>query len=140
MDATTRAEPLVPVTPVVSAHALSEVTESAILGPNVLSVSHMERLRGGLLYAASSHIPWATLLARTFDVDVTACARCGGRLRCRNRGDRGLQVVQRVAQECGGVRLSFELALLQTEVVTSAYAPSLRRFASFCASSPIERS
>jgi len=29
----------------------------------VLSVSHMERLRGGLLYAASSHIPWATLLS-----------------------------------------------------------------------------
>jgi len=83
MDATTRGEPLVPATPVVSAHALSEVTESAILGPNVLSVSHMERLRGGLLYAASSHIPWATLLARTFDVDVTACARCGGRLRVR---------------------------------------------------------
>jgi len=50
MDATTRGETLVPATPVVSAHALSEATESAVLlGPNVLSVSHMERLRGGLL-------------------------------------------------------------------------------------------
>jgi len=84
IDATTRGEPLVPVTPVVSAHALSDVTESAVLlGPNVLSVSHMQRLRGGLLYAASSHIPWATLLARTFNVDVTECVRCGGRLRVR---------------------------------------------------------
>jgi len=83
-QAISRGETLVPATPVVSAYALSDVTEGAILlGPNVLSVSHMERLRGGLLYAASSHIPWATLLARTFNVDVTACARCGGRLRVR---------------------------------------------------------
>jgi hypothetical protein len=28
-------------------------------------------------------VPWATLLARTFDVDVKACARCGGRLEVR---------------------------------------------------------
>jgi len=25
-------------------------------------------------------VPWATLLARTFDFDVKACARCDGRL------------------------------------------------------------
>jgi hypothetical protein len=27
--------------------------------------------------------PWATLLARTFDVDVKCCTRCGGRLEVR---------------------------------------------------------
>ncbi len=28
-------------------------------------------------------MPWATLLARTFDIDVKACARCGARLEVR---------------------------------------------------------
>jgi hypothetical protein len=28
-------------------------------------------------------MPWATLLARTFEVDVKACARCAGRLEVR---------------------------------------------------------
>jgi hypothetical protein len=28
-------------------------------------------------------VPWATLLARTFDIDIKACARCGGRLEVR---------------------------------------------------------
>ena len=28
-------------------------------------------------------MPWATLLARTFEVDVKSCARCGGRLEVR---------------------------------------------------------
>ncbi len=51
--------------------------------PNVLSAKHLGRIAGGLLYAATSNVPWATLLARTFDVDVTACARCGGRLDVR---------------------------------------------------------
>ena len=48
--------------------------------PNVLSARHLARIGGGLLFAPSSNVPWATLLARTFDVDVKACARCGGRL------------------------------------------------------------
>jgi hypothetical protein len=51
--------------------------------PNVLSAIHFARIRGGLLYAASSNVPRATSLARTFDVDVKACARCGGRLEVR---------------------------------------------------------
>ena len=51
--------------------------------PNVLSARHIERIQGGLLYAATSNVPWATLLARTFDVDVKCCARCGGRLEVR---------------------------------------------------------
>jgi hypothetical protein len=28
-------------------------------------------------------VPWATLLARTFEVDVKSCSRCGGRLEVR---------------------------------------------------------
>jgi hypothetical protein len=28
-------------------------------------------------------VPWATLLARTFDLDIKACVRCGGRLQVR---------------------------------------------------------
>ena len=34
-----------------------------------------------MLYAATPRVDWATLLRRSFDVDVLACARCGGRLR-----------------------------------------------------------
>jgi len=52
-----------------------------LLTPNVLSVKHWNRLRGGLLYAASPRVDWASLLRRSFDVDVLRCAGCGGRLR-----------------------------------------------------------
>jgi len=36
---------------------------------------------GGQVAARLSRIDWATLLRRTYDVDVLACAACGGRLR-----------------------------------------------------------
>ena len=48
-----------------------------------ISSKHLTRIAGGALYAASSTVPWATLLARTFDVDVKACVHCGGRLQVR---------------------------------------------------------
>jgi len=51
------------------------------LAPNVLSVRHWDRLLGGALYAASPRLDWASLLRRSFSVDVLACAKCGGRLR-----------------------------------------------------------
>lgn len=51
--------------------------------PNVLSARHLARIGGGLLFAATSSVPCATLLARTFEVDAKACARCGGRLEVR---------------------------------------------------------
>ncbi len=51
------------------------------LAPNVLSVKHWSRLLAGALYAASSRIDWPTLLRRSFDVDILACTKCGGRLR-----------------------------------------------------------
>jgi hypothetical protein len=51
------------------------------LAPNILSVRHWDRLLGGALYAATPRVDWASLLRRSFDVDVMACAKCGGRLR-----------------------------------------------------------
>ena len=47
----------------------------------MLSVKHWNRLLGGALYAASPRVDWASLLRRSFDVDVLACSSCGGRLR-----------------------------------------------------------
>ena len=51
------------------------------LAPNVLSVRHWDRLMCGALYAASPRVDWASLLRRSFSVDVLECAKCGGRLR-----------------------------------------------------------
>lgn len=54
-----------------------------VYAPNILSAKHLDRIAGGLLYAATSNVPWATLLARTFQVDVKSCLRCGARLEVR---------------------------------------------------------
>ena len=51
--------------------------------PNMLSARHLARIKGGLVYAATSNVPWATLVARTFEVDVKACVPCGRRLDVR---------------------------------------------------------
>jgi hypothetical protein len=51
------------------------------LAPNVLSVRHWDRLLGGLLYAATPRVDWATLLRRSLDVDALECPTCKGRLR-----------------------------------------------------------
>jgi len=50
-----------------------------LLAPNVLGVKHWSRLLGGVLYAASSRVDWASLLRRSFEVDVLARGR---RARC----------------------------------------------------------
>jgi len=52
-----------------------------LLTPNVLSVKHWDRLLGGALYAAAPRVDWASLLRRSFEIDVLACPSCGGRLR-----------------------------------------------------------
>ncbi len=57
----------------------------AWLAPNVLSVRHWDRLLGGTLYAATPRVDWATLLRRTFSVDVLACDACHGRMRVLGR-------------------------------------------------------
>jgi hypothetical protein len=51
------------------------------LTPNVLAVSHWERLLGGAIYAASPRVDWPKLLKRTFDVDVLQYPKGDGRLR-----------------------------------------------------------
>ena len=51
------------------------------LSPNVLSVRHWDRLMGGLLYAVTPRVDWATLMRRSFAVDVLECPKCHGRLR-----------------------------------------------------------
>ena len=76
--------PIIPAAVPVSATTLARRIDGAdVPMPNVLSARHLARIGGGLLYAATSNVPWATLLARTFDVDVKACARCAGRLEVR---------------------------------------------------------
>ncbi len=82
-----------------------------LLAPNVLSVQHWARLLGGALYAASPRIDWASLLRRTFDVDVLRCVGCGGRLR----------VVGELT-EPAAVRLALERLGLPTEAPTAARA------------------
>jgi hypothetical protein len=52
-----------------------------LLAPNVIAVKHWNRLLGGLLCAVSPRVDWATLLRRSFDVDVLQCPKCNGRLR-----------------------------------------------------------
>jgi hypothetical protein len=44
-------------------------------------LKHWDRLLGGTIYAASPRVDWVSLLRRSFEVDVLACASCGGRLR-----------------------------------------------------------
>jgi hypothetical protein len=36
---------------------------------------------GGLLLATAPRVDWATLMRRTYDLDVLACPNCDGRLR-----------------------------------------------------------
>jgi hypothetical protein len=60
---------------------LAPAVLATLVAPNVLSVSHWNRLARGELYAATRRVPWRELLRRTFDVDVQSCAACGGRLR-----------------------------------------------------------
>jgi hypothetical protein len=76
--------PIIPAAVPVCATTLARRIDGAdVPMPNVLSARHLTRIRGGLLYVATSNVQWATLLARTFDVDVKVCARCAGRLEVR---------------------------------------------------------
>ncbi len=49
--------------------------------PNVLAGHQWRRLHDGALLAVTPYIGWATLMRRSFDADVLACAKCGDRLR-----------------------------------------------------------
>jgi hypothetical protein len=67
----------------VPSSTLTMTAEALQVGPNILSIAHWERLLGGQLYAPLSRMDWATLLRRTFDVDVKLCGGCGGRMTVR---------------------------------------------------------
>src|SRR3984957_21160582 len=45
------------------------VDDVTMLAPNVISVRHWDRLLGGLLYATSPRVDWATLLRRRFSAE-----------------------------------------------------------------------
>jgi hypothetical protein len=63
------------------AHTPPDPGDVVRLAPNVISVRHWDRLLAGLLYAVRPRVDWATLLRRSFSVDVMECAKCHGRLR-----------------------------------------------------------
>lgn len=70
-------------TEVVAISTLLVTGAASQVAPNILSVAHWDRLLGGELYAPLSRLDWATLLRRTFDVDVKSCGACGGRMTVR---------------------------------------------------------
>ncbi len=60
-----RTDPVVPQGMPVFATALARRLDGAdVPTPNVLSAKHLARIKGGLLFAATSRVPCATLLAR----------------------------------------------------------------------------
>ncbi len=67
--------PLAPAAPAASRPPQGPAPGEVIrLTPSVISVAHWQRLHDGALLAASSYVDWASLLRRTFEVDVLACA------------------------------------------------------------------
>jgi len=78
-----RAAFVLDVVPGVASATLTTTGAAEQVAPNVLSVSHWDRILQGELYATTSRIDWRTLLKRTFDVDLRVCVRCGGKLTVR---------------------------------------------------------
>ena len=74
---------LVPTAEVVPTSTLLVTGAASRVAPNILSIAHWDRLLGGALYAPLSRLDWATLLRRTFDVDVKLCHGCRGRMTVR---------------------------------------------------------
>ena len=52
-----------------------------LLGQNLITVPHWNRLLGGELLATSPRVLWATLMRPSFAIDTLVCPACGGRLR-----------------------------------------------------------
>ena len=67
----------------VATRTLTTTGIAECVAPNVLSLTHWDRLLDGELYASSTRLDWRTLLKRTFDTDLRVCVRCGGRLTVR---------------------------------------------------------
>ena len=47
------------------------------------STAMLKLAHGGREHAQTARVDWALLLRRTFDVDVSRCARCDGPVRVR---------------------------------------------------------
>ena len=78
------AEPaLLQTAEVVQTSTLLVTGAASRVAPNILSIAHWDRLLGGQLYAPHSRLDWATLLRRTFDVDVKRCTGCASRMTVR---------------------------------------------------------
>ncbi|XXT19594.1 hypothetical protein WME94_56175 [Sorangium sp. So ce429] len=58
-----------------------KIAEGVEVDFNIITVHHWDRLFGGVLLAKSRRLPWATLLRRTFEIDVTRCRKCHARIR-----------------------------------------------------------
>src|ERR1700730_18465491 len=54
---------------------------TAVVALGLRQQQHWDRLLGGLLYATSPRVDWASLLRLSFSVDVLDCPKCRGRLR-----------------------------------------------------------
>ena len=48
---------------------------------NVISAQHLERLLGGELLATGPRLDWATLLRRTFGLNLKNCPVCGDKMK-----------------------------------------------------------
>ena len=44
-------------------------------------ITDQKEVSGNVDEKKSNHIPWAELIKRTFQIDITLCKKCGGRLR-----------------------------------------------------------
>ncbi|MGD0680383.1 MAG: hypothetical protein ABSC94_33840 [Polyangiaceae bacterium] len=87
-SSTERSTPNAPTTPMIEvaprglgASTRPDPGDVIRLGANIISVRQWDRLLGGLLYALQPRVDWATLLRRSFSVDVLECPTCHGRLR-----------------------------------------------------------
>ncbi len=73
-----------PCAELASTSTLLATGEASQVAPNILSIAHWGPASSA---ASSTHRflawDWATLLRRTFDVDVKSCAACGGRMTVR---------------------------------------------------------
>ena len=78
MQPTTRANDVATSAAVLGAPLPGDVIRVA---PNIVSLTHWDRLPRGLLYAVRPRLDWPTLLRRSLSVDVLECPKSHGRLR-----------------------------------------------------------
>ena len=84
VSACTRRRASVEHVPLLATASLTTSGLAEHVAPHVLPLAQRpDQILEGELYASSSRLDWRTLLKRTFDVDLRACVRCGGKLTAR---------------------------------------------------------